>query len=149
MLHYHRNTDTHLDTVVSSLVLQSRSPARTARSLSDYNRTFAAPVALFPSVSKPNCKLYFPTTQQVSLVTPLGGCSRQYRFRVLWFRDSLPPDDISLSYRTVRPDLLFRWYCATDWRWVETLPKLRISVMRQNEISLYPSQNCIPHFVLH
>jgi len=47
MSHFNRRTDTHWDTVlVSSLVLQSRSPARSARSLSGYNRTFALLVAL-------------------------------------------------------------------------------------------------------
>jgi hypothetical protein len=36
---------------------------------------------------------------------------------------------------------MFSWHCAGEWRWFETFNKLRISVIRENETSLYPLQS--------
>ena len=57
-------------------------------------------------------------------------------FRVMWFWNHLPLDDISLSYHIILPDL-FTLYCVAEWRLCVTFLNLRISVKRDNESALY------------
>jgi len=83
---------------VSSLVLQSRSPARSARSFCCITVVLLLYSNRLASLSKSYCYLYFPTAQHDKLVTLRDGFSRQYRFCVLQFLGSLPLDDVILSY---------------------------------------------------